>query len=38
MPEPPPLIGTIFLSHHPWALVVVLAIAAGYVLYTNSRR
>jgi protein-S-isoprenylcysteine O-methyltransferase Ste14 len=37
MPDAHPMIGTIFLSHHPWVLVVVLAIAAGYVLYTNRR-
>jgi protein-S-isoprenylcysteine O-methyltransferase Ste14 len=35
MPASDPLIGTIFLSHHPWALVVLLAIAAGYVLYNR---
>ena len=38
MPGPHPLIGRIYLAHHPWVLVVLLAIAAGYVLYTNRRR
>jgi hypothetical protein len=37
MPERPPLIGTIFISH-PWALVVLLAVVAGYVVYTTKRR
>jgi hypothetical protein len=37
MPALHPLIGRIFLADHPWVLVVLLAIAAGYVLYTNRR-
>jgi hypothetical protein len=38
MPHAHPLLGRIYLAHHPWALVVILAIAVGYVLYTNRRR